>query len=128
MLALGVLLQAGCGHPETTMSQVGEMFEKVGGIEKVNTEARAMFARFGTNELRFVYDQDLKDFPAIAALGNSVGIYPATSGLAANIRIRFGSHANTEFIFIYDPNDSSGVKEQTASGFLQVSTNIFVSK
>jgi len=127
IILLGIALGPGCSRREVTATEVAEMFERVGGVEKVSKEARAIFDRFGTNEFRFIYDQDLREFPAIAALGNSVGIYPKASGVPANIRIRFGPHANTKFIFIYDPNESSGVKQQAAAGFIEVTNNIFVS-
>jgi hypothetical protein len=129
LLALGAALASGCGRSASTTAKIKETFETASGMEKVQIEATSMFEHFGTNEFRFLYEPDLKDFPMIAALGNSVGIYPATPGLPANIRIRFGSHRNTKFIFIYDPKDPSiSTNSKLANGLTQVTTNIFIQR
>jgi hypothetical protein len=102
-----------------------QRIEKVGGVSIINQEARVVFDRFGTKEFRFLYESDLKDCPAIAALGNSVGLYNESPGTAAQIRVRYGSHSNTKFIFILDPRAPSQFKGPP--GCSQIASNIFVS-
>ena len=101
------------------------LLEQSGGVARVNTEASAVFLKHATNEVRFLSDADLRDFPAIASLGNSVAIHPEHSGFPAHIRVRFGSHRNTRFMFIFDP--TNGARTAGDWGLVQVASNIFLS-
>ena len=40
-------------HSEITESQIAAIFEKVGGANKVNQEAKDIFTQFGTSEITF---------------------------------------------------------------------------
>jgi hypothetical protein len=121
---------------EMTNAQVTEMFDKAGGVDKVNREAKIIFDRFGTNNPDFLSESDLKDFPAISALGNSVGTFLQPTVVTfhqsikidfpPHIRVRRGLHSNTMLIFIFEPNKVTELKD--ASSFVQVTSNIFVTK
>src|SRR2546428_6137387 len=99
---LGVVLGMGCNSStqtdnETTLIEAQNMLKKAGGEDKVKKEAKQVFARFGTEKTRFIVDSELKEFPAIAALGNSVDIHAPSPGFPANISIRYGTHERTKF-------------------------------
>jgi hypothetical protein len=136
IICLGILCGLGCGRSEMTKTRAIEMFDKVGGVDKVNQEAKVIFDRFGTNNPDFLSESDLKDFPAISALGNSVGTFPQPTVVTfhqsikidfpPHIRVRRGLHSNTMLIFIFEPNKVTELKD--ASSFVQVTSNIFVTK
>ena len=96
-----------------------------GGTQIINDETKDVFAKFGSNEFKFLNSQDLSTFPAIAHLGNSVSINPSAFEIPANIRIRFGSHYDTKFIVVFDPSKSFVSKNLNESNLIQVSSNIF---
>lgn len=101
------------------------MLQKTGGVERVNEEAQRLFREFYANsgEVKFLYEADLKTFPAIASIGNSVTIYPATKEIPASIRVRYGSHLLTKFIFIFDPKTDPQIEK---SLFMEVTNSIFI--
>ena len=139
-ICLGVLLAllyaVVCGPSEMTMSQARKLFARVGGANKINQEAGILFARFGTRETRFLSASELKDFPAISTLGNSVVLLGYSPDTAAEIQIRFGADQRAGFIDIFPPN----LDVNRATNFLNVSAyldgsrnlrvagNIFVTK
>lgn len=51
-----------------------ELFNQAGGAAKINQEAKLLFAQFEsvTNGTKFLHEPELKNFPAISALGNHV--------------------------------------------------------
>ena len=109
-----------------TPTKAKKLFDKVGGIDSVNKEAKTIFDQFGTKELRFLGRLELANFPAIAGLGNAISIYPDQPGFTGQLHIRYGSHWNTKLIFIYPQNRIPGTNETL--NFIQVTTNIFVTK
>lgn len=127
MIAIGFLYDLGCRSPETKKKRAMELFEKVGGVDKINHEARNIFDQFivHSKEAKFLGESDLKAAPAISMIGSSVGTYPQSSEFPAHIRIRYGSHDRTKFIFIFDPDKPPDLKD--VSSFIQVTSNIFVS-
>ena len=111
-----------------------EMFDKAGGVDKVNQEAKVAFERFGTEKTKSLSGSDSKDFPAISTLGSSVVLYGANPSMASEITIRFGTHRNTKFIHIF-PLDFDASKAPKSSNVLavlddakhfQIASNIFV--
>jgi hypothetical protein len=125
---MGVICNLGCGRSEMTSAQVTEMFDKAGGVDKVNQEAKIIFDRFGTNESKNIYGSELTNFPAISSLGETVFFQNKNNppGWSAHIGIPFGTHYQRNFIFIF--NSDSSVEFPSASRCIQVATNIFVGK
>jgi len=113
------------------------MFDKAGGVDKVNQEAQVVFDQFGTNETKSLSESVAKDFPAIAALGgDSVVLLGQSSDMASEIAIRFGGHWHTKFIHIFPPNfnisEATNFTNVSAfldeSNYFQITTNIFVQR
>jgi hypothetical protein len=121
------LLFSGC-HPgnakNATMRKAEKLFNKAGGIEKVSQEAKIMLTRFGAEDYKVLTNWELKDFPAISALGNMVAVRGSKSGYPAQIRIRYGNHFRTKFILIYAQQTPADPNETAA--FLLVTNNIFI--
>jgi hypothetical protein len=121
-------------HPKMTARTVLKRIDKVGGLNELNQEAKIIFDRYGTNEWKFLNESDLKDFPAISALGNSVGIFPESADdptkVPTHIRIRYGSHFYTKLIFIFqtEPEVLRATNIINAPFTFQVSSNILATK
>ena len=122
-ISFGVL---GCSPSQTTQNQALEMFEKVGGLQRVNQEARAIFDQFGTNESKELFGPVLTNYPALSALGKPLFIQSGTRGYSGRIEIPFGSHYQRRFIFIFNPNIP--VEFPYVANCIQVATNCFVGK
>ena len=126
MICLGLFCELGCMRSEMTNAQVTEMFDKAGGVDKVNREAKIIFDRFGTNESKVIFGSDLTNFPAISSLGKPFFLQNNFSNWSAHIEIPFGTHYQRNFIFIF--NSGSPIEFPYASRCIQVATNIFVGK
>ncbi|MGH7980982.1 MAG: hypothetical protein ACREE6_16515, partial [Limisphaerales bacterium] len=125
-LSLMCLGMAGCGRAAMTQSEALEMFEKAGGVETVNSEARTIFDRLGTNYSGVLFGPELTNYPALSALGRPLFIQTESGGYSSHIEIPFGSHYDRKFIFIFNPNIP--IEFPYASESIQVTTNIFVGK
>jgi len=113
-----------------------QLINKAGGVERINQEARRIFAKYIGNakEGRFLDESDLKEFPAIASLGNAwhlnlegearIGNTP----LPAHISIRYGTHFHPDFISIFNPDDPLPPKFKNSSLFIPLAPNIFLEK
>jgi hypothetical protein len=111
-----------------TKEKAKEIFEKAGGIEKVEHEANILFNEyFATNDYSCLYQSDRTNFPAISALGKSV-LFDGKS----KILIRHGSLQNPQFIYIFHPvpdtNQDPAFTELYTSNYIQIATNIFMAK
>jgi hypothetical protein len=112
-----------------TESQIVAMLEKVGGADKVNQEAKDIFNRFGISEVTLLTKSNPNNFPAISALGNSIVLYPESidaGKFPPHIEVRFGSHFNTKFVFIFETNNV--VQFKNDSRIFQVTSNIYLGK
>jgi hypothetical protein len=123
---LGLFCELGCLRSEMTNAQAVKMFDKAGGVDKVNQEAKIIFDRFGTNESKVIFGSDLTNFPAISSLGKPFFLQSNFSNWSAHIEIPFGTHYQRNFIFIF--NSVSPIEFPYASRCIQVATNIFVGK
>jgi len=113
-------------------------------VENINKDAEAIFIRFGTNGFDYwkgVDKSDLKNLPTISDLLSKFGNYSQVviipegtmdseeiSGFPAQIRIRFGSHFETKFLFVVDPRkpfDAAGIKNREPH-WTEVASNIFI--
>jgi hypothetical protein len=121
-------------HPKMNAEKMLKRVDNVGGLNELNQEAKIIFDRFGTNEWKCLDESDLKNFPAISALGNSVGIFPESADdptkVSTHIRIRYGSHFYTKLIFIFqtEPEALRATNIINAPFAFQVSSNIFATK
>jgi hypothetical protein len=113
---------------EMTESQIEAMFDRAGGVAKVNQEAKIIFERLGTNESREIFGSDLTNFPVISSLGKPFFLQNKNNppDWSAHIEIPFGTHYQRNFIFIF--NSGSSIEFPYASNCIQVATNIFVGK
>jgi hypothetical protein len=135
IISFVVLLALG-GQPKLmTKEKAIALFDKVGGVSRVNQEANEFFEKMGTNEIYFFSQVDRTKYPAISALGRFVDYYGGNSDSVPNIEIIFGTHFHGESILIFLPSfDTNKISErmlaygQDATKFIQVTTNIFVTK
>jgi hypothetical protein len=134
-----------------TRSEADKMIRNVGGLQEVNKEAQLVFELFGTNEMFLLkaqnqsllasYSQmtkhpEVKDFPALFALGDTVVSLAGTSNFVPRIIIRFGEHRHARNIYIFQSDiDKPGIIYfSTLSHFekdpeyIEISSNIFVMK
>ncbi len=148
LTCLGVLCESGCSPPKMTKSQIMEMFDKAGGVEKVNAEAKVVFEIFSTNEVYVLQDYhvphlqdypeikshpEITNFPAIFALGDVVMVQRGLPPSVPEIYIRFGVHRRAKVIHILPPNlDATNFGNASAftneSLYIRVAPNIFVDK
>jgi hypothetical protein len=132
IVCLSALCGLGCNRRDTTAAsdvlaiKTEQMLLKAGEVDKINEEAKVIFARFGTDKTWGIEGLDLRDFPTISALGNSVIIFARTPGCPAYISVRYGSHQHTKFIFIFDPNSTPEIiNPPMGARLVQVASNIF---
>jgi hypothetical protein len=90
--------------------QAIDLIEKAGGSAKICDESDKMFKRFGVSKVRFLKPSELKEYPAISALGKVDGIWP---GEPPYIKVRVGPHGRGFVIQIASP---SSKKDQKLSG------------
>jgi len=128
IMFLVIISGAGCWGPQPKRLEGVELLSKPGWIVNVDQEARNIFDRFGTNEDKFLYDYDLRDSPAIKALGNGFALRVEDSMYSRRIRIRYGTHRRTRFVLIFDPRATTTPRLNSAMGFFQVSSNIYATR
>lgn len=105
MIAIAILLLIYTTRPATNLQSAGIQANKLitaaGGPAKVCNEANRMFSRFKVSDVKFLDAAELKDFPALNALGTVRGIW---SGSPPHISIRVGTHRDGFFFDIADTN------------------------
>jgi hypothetical protein len=127
--------------PEMTPEKAQKLFERAGGIDEVNREAKALFDKLGTNDWTFLYPEDLTKSPAIFFLysnlknysgreysGTRVAIWPEHG---RHLEIRFGNHWVGKEIFVFDQSSTNAFYSPSnwyQIPWFQFSSNIFVSK
>src|SRR6266403_2915315 len=104
-VATAVLIFIHTARPVTNLESAGvqanRLITSVGGTAKVCDEASHIFKRFGASTEKFLGPSELKEYPAIAALGTAHVILPDSP---PRISIRVGTHLNGFFIEIADTN------------------------
>jgi hypothetical protein len=91
-VCLSILCGIGCSRSEMTKDKAETLFNKVGGTDEINKEAKIIFDQFGTNISTVIYGNSLTNFPAISSLAGSVFLQ-TNSGWSTCIEIPFGSHS-----------------------------------
>ncbi|HVU26678.1 MAG TPA: hypothetical protein VHG71_02955 [Verrucomicrobiae bacterium] len=126
--------------PEMTPEKAQKLFENAGGINKVNQEAKILLDKWGTNDLKFLYPQDLTNAPAIFSLCSTLQNYSGrnyrtsvaiSSRNSRHIEINFGNHFSLKWFYIFDPSTvgpNTNATSSSSSDWFQVSSNIFASK
>jgi len=114
--------------PVTNLQSAGvkanELIAGAGGSSKICDEAAEMFRRFGVSKQKFFSFSDLRDYPAIAALGaaDRICLYP---GSPPYIAIQVGTHLDGFMIEIADTN-SPGRYPKSSNTLELVNSQIFV--
>jgi hypothetical protein len=85
--------------PEAMHREAQQLITKAGGAAEVCSEGNQLFAKFGTSKLTFFMPSEIKDYPAVAALGIVDGIWPSDPPY---IKIRVGNHFTGFVIEILD--------------------------
>ena len=93
MISIVVLLVR-AGGPMTN-EKAAKLFERAGGLAKVEQEANVLFERYGTNG-GYLPRSDRTNFPALSALGASISFAGESK-----IVIRHGPLTNSKFIYIF---------------------------
>jgi hypothetical protein len=89
-------------------NEVKMMIEKHSNEKIIQAEVDSLFNRFGDNG-KFLFDRDLETTPALTRFaddlkGEIIGIKPGDelgTGLPSNLRIRYGTHRDYQFIIIF---------------------------
>lgn len=124
-------------HPKMNAERLLKRIDKVGGLNELNQESKIIFDRFGTNEWKFLYEDDLRGCPTFFALGNAFGYFPENADeiqnstyLPKHIWIRYGSHFYTKAIFIFqtEPEMLRATNLINTPFVFQVSSNILATK
>lgn len=107
-IAAGIAILVHAARPKTDIEsavvRANQLVATVGGPAKVCDEANQMFKRFGVSKQKFLTTAELRDYPAIAALGRWPVIFP---GSPPYISIRVGTHIDG-FCFVIPDTDSPG--------------------
>jgi hypothetical protein len=145
LLGIGsCFLVGGCHRSGATVSEATSLVAKAETIEGVNKDAQAIFNKFGTvgfDLWKPLSEADLTNYPSIHDLVSKLGDYSQVvivpegkmdseevTKFPAQIRIRFGSHSQTKFIFVLDsrkPFDRATITNRDQR-WSQVSENIFI--
>ena len=118
-----------------TTPEAIKLINEQAGIENLNKDAAVCFGRVHSGKL--ITRSELKDLPAVSNLVAKLGEYSEPvllqesempPGTSAAVRIRFGSHFRTHFIYILDCHKPFDAKDLTNSslGWVQVTSNIFI--
>lgn len=99
---------------------------KTVGVDRINEEASLVFEQFSSSNTVVLSGSDLQKFPAIAQLGDSIIFYQENTGLPAHLSIRYGSHRETSFIFVFAPGKPPVLNNP--DHYSQITTNIFISR
>jgi hypothetical protein len=91
------------------------LIDKAGGSDAVCREAHQIFSRFGGDELWLFNPSDLKDFPAISALGH-VECIIANKPAVIQVRVR----DSRDGYIIHIANTNSIYRYQTSSNTTEV--------
>ena len=123
----------------TTTPEAIRLVTQVEGLEKINNDARSIFARIGTNTSRpFVPfpESDFTNFATISDLSKQLGEYSQVVIVGQDevptfppmIRIRFGSHFHLKFLYILDPAKPFDISQVTNTGshYILIGTNMFI--
>ena len=102
--------------------QANRLMANVGGTQKICDEAVEIFKRFGVSKQTFLSAAELKDYPAVAALGTAHVVLP---GSPPHLSIRVGSHRDGFFIEIADTNSPANYPKSSNTLEL-VHSQIFV--
>jgi len=115
-------------HPNSKRlkQQALALLAKSGGIDEVCKESDQIFKKFGVTEWYSFKDSDLKQFPAIAALGDVDWIWPEKQDSPAYIQVRVHPFLAHYAIYIYDTNSIKRLA--TDPKVFEVSAAIYVSK
>ena len=111
---------------QVTILPPADMMEMAGGLKKINREAAALFARPERAREFFIERWELTNYPAIASLGNSFVIERDRHWNPQWIRIRYGTHSKTRWLFIYPPDSTNRVALPFPC--VQIASNIFATK
>lgn len=145
LLTVVVILMTGCllflwatGSllPPMSEAQARKLVQEAGGADEISREAANIVRSFKTSEVGAVktisiYDSAITNYPAISVLltnshTRGVLIEPHSYELPPNIRIMFGPHMHTKFMYILDGTD--GLDQHFLDSHVQLSSNIFFSK
>src|ERR1051326_5140370 len=87
-----------------TIQEFMKRLKGVGGVEAINSEATSMFEFFETNR-RSLYlpTEQQSRFPKLAPLGGSHQVVRGSNGVPEVIRVRFGTHWDVKWLFIFNP-------------------------
>lgn len=124
LACLALVWGAGCRQAEKSSTHAMQLIQNAGGVDAINKEAKAILARLGGANERVLSGSELKQFPAIAGLGDLVVAYNSAPGFPPHVRVRFGPHQDIHFILIFDPTDPKGPEDR--SSLAQLAPNIFV--
>jgi len=123
VISFVILLTIGGRPTVMTPEKAAQLFDKVGGIDKVQQEAKAFFNQAGTNYY-WLHQTDKTKYPALSALGQSISIDGEQK-----IIVKFGGHFHTKFIYIFQvAMATKNNAEYYTSSCIQVATNIFITK
>jgi len=94
-------------EPASLARKVRTLLTEVGGTKEVYKEADQIFERFGVDRLYWFNPSDLKQFPALSALGDVDFISPKDQRSTAYIQVRIHPPNDHYLIYILDSNTAS---------------------
>jgi len=106
---------------QSAVPAANRLIANAGGPAKVRGEAGALLSRFGTSDPRFLTSAEIKDYPAVASLGDIFSIWP---GAPPYVEIRVGSHLNGFFIDIVSTNGPGHYRKLDQSA--EIASGIFL--
>lgn len=122
LLILSVII----GYSLST-TYVMRKIDKLGGVKKLHNEASLLIDAThlnGGETFKFLNDEDLKRFVLIKNLGNSVRLVSSSSDLPDHIKIRYGSHFLTKFIYIFRSKENYSISSHQHLD--KVTANIYI--
>jgi len=101
--------------------QTRRLIDEAGGFAKICDEAKSLLSQFGTAKLKTFRADELKDYPAIKALGKVDGIWPSSPPF---LKVRVGTQRKGFEIHVFDKELNS--EDAAAAGVYRIDHCIYV--
>jgi len=121
-----ILAGSGCDFWSNPLPPPAQLIQNAGGLVTFSNETTKAFVYFSTNDSDTVSRLHKTNFPALFSFANSIVCERSISGTPRLLKLRYGSHSNTKFIYVCAPGTT--VEEFRKTNWVEISSTIFTTK